>query len=575
MQQDIRYALRTLRKSPGFTLVAVFALAVGIGSNTAIFSLIDAMRVGALPYRDADRLVELWGNVQRARVERRGASYPDFADWRRQSTSFDDMAAVDNRTLTLVAGGEPERISVEFASAPYFSLLGIEAAQGRTYTNDEDVVGKAPNVIVLSDGLWRRRFGSDPRIVGQAVTIGAASYTIIGVMPPRFKGITDEAELWVPFALYAPPAGMAERGNRGFVALARLKAEKTIAAAQSEMDAISKQLERAYPATNEKRGVELSPLDVELFGALRPALFTLMAAVVFVLLIACANVANLLLARSEARQREIALRTALGAGWRRLLRQLVTEGCVLAALGALAGLVLANIAVQILVATSPVTLPSFVNPRIDPRVAIFTVVVSLACGVILGLAPAMHARVSRLGEALKDSSRGSDGRRSQRVRSALVVAEVSLAVVLLVGASLMIRSVRNLSALEPGFDPSSVLTLRVSIPRAAVAAAAGAPAMPPPLVIEMRSLVERIRAVSGVTAVALGTDLPLDGNASAVFYSAEGDATATVFGCSGLMVKRPSKHGPLPTVSTARGTWLRNGRTTEPSKRSRHSSWPI
>jgi len=527
MQQDIRYALRTLRKSPGFTLVAVFALAVGIGSNTAIFSLIDAMRVGALPYRDADRLVELWGNVQRARVERRGASYPDFADWRRQSTSFDDMAAVDNRTLTLVAGGEPERISVEFASAPYFSLLGIEAAQGRTYTNDEDVVGKAPNVIVLSDGLWRRRFGSDPRIVGQAVTIGAASYTIIGVMPPRFKGITDEAELWMPFALYAPPAGMAERGNRGFVALARLKAEKTIAAAQSEMDAISKQLERAYPATNEKRGVELSPLDVELFGALRPALFTLMAAVVFVLLIACANVANLLLARSEARQREIALRTALGAGWRRLLRQLVTEGCVLAALGALAGLVLANIAVQILVATSPVTLPSFVNPRIDPRVAIFTVVVSLACGVILGLAPAMHARVSRLGEALKDSSRGSDGRRSQRVRSALVVAEVSLAVVLLVGASLMIRSVRNLSALEPGFDPSSVLTLRVSIPRAAVAAAAGAPAMPPPLVIEMRSLVERIRAVSGVTAVALGTDLPLDGNASAVFYSAEGQPAVT------------------------------------------------
>src|SRR5439155_2172425 len=349
------------------------------------------------------------------------------------------------------------------------------------------------------------------------------------VMPAGFKGITDQAELWVPFALYASPAGMAERGSRGFVALARLKAGKTIASAQSEMDAISKQLEQAYPATNEKRGVELSPLDVELFGALRPALFTLMAAVVFVLLIACANVANLLLARSEARQREIALRTALGAGWRRLLRQLVTEGCVLAALGALAGLVLANVAVQILLATSPVTLPSFVTPRIDPRVAMFTVLVSLVCGTILGLAPAVHARISRLGEALKDSSRGSDGRRSQRVRSVLVVAEVSLAVVLLVGASLMIRSVRKLAALEPGFDPSSVLTLRVSIPRAAATAppAAGTPAAPPPLVVEMRSLVERIRTVAGVTAVGLGTDMPLDGNASAGFYSAEGQPAVT------------------------------------------------
>src|SRR5439155_1210732 len=340
------------------------------------------------------------------------------------------------------------------------------------------------------------------------------------VMPAGFKGITDQAELWVPFALYASPAGMAERGSRGFVALARLKAGKTIASAQSEMDAISKQLEQAYPATNEKRGVELSPLDVELFGALRPALFTLMAAVVFVLLIACANVANLLLARSEARQREIALRTALGAGWRRLLRQLVTEGCVLAALGALAGLVLANVAVQILLATSPVTLPSFVTPRIDPRVAMFTVLVSLVCGTILGLAPAVHARVSRLGEALKDSSRGSDGRRSQRVRSVLVVAEVSLAVVLLVGASLMIRSVRKLAALEPGFDPSSVLTLRVSIPRAAAAAppAAGTPAAPPPLVVEMRSLVERIRTVAGVTAVGLGTDMPDNPPADPDFY---------------------------------------------------------
>jgi len=517
LRQDIRYAVRTLRKSPGFTSVAVFALAVGIGSNTAIFSLIDAMRVHALPYREADRLVELWGNVQRAQLERRGASYPDYADWRAQSKSFVDMAAFDSRTITLVGGDEPERILAELAAAPYFSLLGVEPARGRTYTDAEDVVGTVANVVVLSDALWKRRFGSDPDIVGKGVTLNAAAFTIIGVMPAGFRGVSDQAELWVPFAVSGSPRELAQRGTRGFVALARLKPGVTIAAAQSEMDAISKQLERAYPDTNEKRGVELSPLDVELFGQLRPALFTLMAAVVFVLLIACANVANLLIARSEARQREIALRTALGAGWARLLRQLVTEGCVLASLGAVAGLLLAKGAVQVLLATSPVTLPSFVSPQIDPRVAIFTVLVSLACGTILGLAPAVHARVSRLGEALKDSSRGSDGRHSQRVRSGLVVAEVSLAVVLLIGAGLMIRSVRNLATLDPGFDPSSVLTLRVSIPRAAA----------PPLVVEGRVLVERIRAVPGVTAASLGTDMPLDGNAGATFYSAEGQPPMT------------------------------------------------
>jgi len=523
--QDVRYALRTLRKSPGFTIVAVLALAVGIGANTAIFSLVDAVRARALPYKEPARLVALWGNVLRTRVERRGNSYPDFLDWRAQSKSFEDMAAFDNQTLTFAGIDDPERILVEFVSAPYFSLLGVTPVRGRTFSAEEDLVATPAYVVVLSDGFWKRRFGADPRIVGRTVTLNTRTYTIVGVMPPRFKGLTDTAELWVPFAVYAPPQTMATRSTRGFGALARLKPGVTVAGAQSELDGISRQLERAYPDTNEKRAVEVSPLDVELFGALRPALLTLMAAVAFVLLIACANVANLLIARSEARRREIAVRTALGAGRGRLLRQLMTESCVLTALGATAGLLLARGAVAVLITQSPVTFPSFVTPALDIRVAAFTIAVSLACGMLVGLAPGLQARSVDLNSALKDTARGSDGHRSQRVRNALVVAELSLAVVLLVGAGLMIRSVRNLMALDPGFDPTSVLTLRVSIPRASAPAAPVPPgALPAPSepVIRSRALLERVRAVPGVGEAALGTDLPLDGNAAAGTYAAEG-----------------------------------------------------
>ena len=469
--------------------------------------------------------MELWGNVLRAKVERRGASYPDYLDWRAQSKSFEDIAAFDNQTLTLAGAEDPERILVEFASAPYFSLLGVSAVRGRTFSAEEDLVATPVYVVVLSDGLWKRRFGADPQIVGRSVTLNTRAYTIVGVMPPGFKGLTDTAELWVPFAVYAPPQTMATRGNRGFGALARLKPGVTLAGAQSELDGISRQLERAYPDTNEKRGVEVSPLDVELFGALRPALLTLMAAVAFVLLIACANVANLLIARSEARRREIAVRTALGAGRGRLLRQLITESCVLTALGAGAGLLLARGAVAVLIAQSPVTFPSFVAPGLDIRVAAFTVAVSLACGMLVGLAPGLQARSVDLNSALKETARGSDGQRSQRLRNVLVVAELSMAVVLLIGAGLMIRSVRNLMALDPGFDPASILTLRVSIPRAPVPpspAPPGAAQTPLQPVVQGRVLLERIRAVPGVTAVALGTDLPLDGNASASGYAAEG-----------------------------------------------------
>jgi putative ABC transport system permease protein len=527
--QDVRYAVRSLVRSPGFTSVALLSLAIGIGGNTAVFSLVDSVRTQALPYREPQRLVTLWGNVQRERVERRGNSYPDFLDWQARATSYDGLAAIENGFVTLDAGGESERLRRQGVSASFFPLLGVSAAIGRTFDAGEDSVAERKAVAVLSDGLWRRRFGADPQILGRRIMLNAQPFEVVGVLPPDFKGI-EETDLWTPFVALQSPAGLASRGSRGFPALGRLRTGVSLAQAQAEIDAISRQLELAYPETNEKRGVDVIPFDVEVFGSIRPAILTLMGAVIFVLLIACANVGNLLVARSERRQREMAIRTALGAARGRLLRQLITESLVLTSIGGAAGLLVAHFTFRALVAASPIALPGVADPHIDPRAAAFTAGVMLACGMLLGLAPATHARVSRLAEALKDSARGSDGRRSHRVRGGLVVAEVGLAVVLLVGAALMIRSVRNLLALDPGFNADRVLTLRISIPRANVgtpAAAATPAAPPPPLAVDGRAIAERVRALPGVTQVSLTADVPLDGSSSAQFYSAEGQPAVT------------------------------------------------
>jgi putative ABC transport system permease protein len=518
IRQDVRYAVRTLRRAPGFTTVALLALTLGIAGNTAMFSLVDAVRIRALPYAQPEQLVVLWGNVMRTTLERRGASYPDFLDWRAQSHSLEGLAAQDETMMTLSGVGDAKRIHVETVSAAYFPLLRMTAAAGRTFTPDEDAVPQKTPVAVLSDGFWRREFGGDPSVVGRTISLDARSFTITGVMPAGFRGLSDRADAWIPFVMSDSAEALTERGNRGFQVLARLRPGVTMAAAQAELDTICRRLEQAYPDTNEKRGVELSPLDVELVGNFRPALRLLMAAVAFVLLIACANVANLLLARSEARQREIAVRTAIGAGWSRLLRQMLTESVVLTAIAAAAGLALAEFALIALVRIAPISFPSFVQPHVNMRVATFTIAVCAGCAILLGLAPAVHGRISRLPEALKDSARGSTGRRSQRLRRTLIVMEVALAVVLLVGAGLMIRTVQHLSAIDPGFNPSDVLSARVSIPRL------GAPEgdTPAPLAVSARVLLERVRALPGVTAASLVSDPPLSGIASAVFYTAEG-----------------------------------------------------
>ncbi len=385
--EDIRYSFRILGRNKGFAFVAILTLALGIGADTAIFSVVNAALLRPLPYPDPGRLTILWGSVKRGRVERRGASYPDYRDWRDQSRSFDSMAAFDDHRFTLTGADSPDRVPGEYVSQAYFSLLGIHAALGRTFRPEEDIAPLRDAVVVLSDGAWKRRFGGDPGIVGRVIQLDGRAYQVIGIASAGFRGLTDEAEIWAPFAMAGSADDLNDRGSRGFRVLSRLKAAVSVAQAQTEMDVLSNRLAQAYPATNEARGVEVSPLGQEIFGDIQKPLLILLAAVGFVLLLAATNVSNLLLARSEARQHEVALRTALGASRSRLVRQLVAESAVLVTSGCLAGLALAHYGVRALMAASPMRFPSFVHPSIDSSVALFTIVVCCLVALALGLHP--------------------------------------------------------------------------------------------------------------------------------------------------------------------------------------------
>ena len=549
--QDLTFALRTLRRAPGFSVVAVLVLAIAIGANAAIFSLVDAVLVRGVPYPESERLVLLIGTVERTAIERRGNSYPDFLDWRTQATSFDDMAAFTGRAVTIFGGETPERVQIEGVSASYFDVLRMAPALGRVFSHAEDEVGDL--VAVLGNGLWQRRFGGDPAIVGRSIRVDAATYDVIGVMPAGFAGLSDQAELWVPIATTMRQAVRESRGVRGFFAVARLAEGTELEQAQAELEAISIQLEEGYPDTNEGRAVEVSPLAVEAFGDVRPAVLALMGAVGLVLLLACANVATLLVGRSESRQREIAVRTALGAGWSRLLRQLVTESLVLTGVGAIAGLGVAWVSVRLLIAFSPLPLPSFVEPELGAPVLVFVVGVALVCAVLLGIAPALHARVGRLTDALRESARGSSST-SFHVRHVLVVSEVFLAVILLVGAGLMIRTVQNVNAIDPGFEMESVLSMTLSVPRDS--GEVMEPAGTPTAFVPWRLIIERLAAVPGVASASLASDSPLAGDSSAIFYSAEGDSMS-----SAQAMPRAYVHRATPGFFDTLGIPLVAGRT--------------
>jgi putative ABC transport system permease protein len=519
---DAAYAVRALRKSPGFAAVAILTLALGIGANTAIFSVVDAILVRPLPYPDSDRLVELWGNVKRAKVERRGASIPDYMDWIQQSHSFEGLALYMQNSLTLTGFDEPERIPTEYVAHQYFSILGIAPQLGRTFRAEEDAVPQRDALVILSDRLWKRRFGGESNVLGRTIQLNGRAYSIVGVMPPEFRGIDDYAELWVPLMVGLSPADLQPpaRGDRGPVVVGRLKPGVSLARAQSEMTAICKNLEAAYPLTNEARGVEISPLKTEIFGDLNKPLLVLLAAVAVVLIIACTNVTNLLLARSEARQREIAMRIALGAGRARVVRQLLTESLVMTLAGAGLGLLIAYGGVRALMSASPVKFPGYVHPAMDWRVAIFTTGISCAAAMVMGLAPAIQVRFSSLAGAFRAASSHSAGSRGgSRFRSALVISEVALAMVLLVGAGLLIRSLTRLIAIDPGYDPSHILTLRVALPRLAPGTTADAG-------VTGREVLRHLEQIPSVQAAALGSDVPFYGG-SAMFYGAEGQAPVT------------------------------------------------
>ena len=555
--RDLRFAFRTLRHSPGFTAVAVLTLALGIGATTTIFSVVNAVLLRPLPYRDADRLVVLWETIRREDVQRRSVSYPNFEDWRAQAQSV-ELMSMFGTVGPVVTGGcaaaaaatcEPERRAGEIGSADYFALLGVRAALGRTLGADDDHPG-ADRVIAISDALWRRRFGADPSLVGRAVTIDGAPAVVVGVMPPTFRGIADDRDVWLPIAnpVAGTAAALRQRSSRSNQVVARLRSGSTQAGAQAELDAIARRLEAAYPQNNAGRGIEVVAMADELFGDVRRGLLVLMGAVGFVLLIACANVANLLLARAAGRTREMALRSALGATRVRLVRQLIAEGVVLALAGGAAGALLAVWGVELLAALNPVQLPSFVRPRVDGAALLATLGAAALTGVVFGLVPAAVLSDARLGETLKESARGSTGGRGAlRARVTLVVAQTAVALVLLAGAGLLVRSLARVNAFDPGFRADELVGARLALPEQKYS--------PLRAVETGLAIAEQLRAVPGVRSVALASDTPMDGSSSATLVRIEGRSDATQEGAI-----RIYRHRVSPGFFATLGTPLVSGR---------------
>jgi putative ABC transport system permease protein len=459
MFQDLRYGVRMLLKHPGFTLIAVLTLSLGIGANTAIFSIVNAVLLRPFPYKEPERLMILREHFIGGGVNST-VSYPNFVDWRAQHTVFASIAAVrQNESFNLTGAGEPERLQGQLVSAEFLSTLGVQPLVGRDFLPAEDRAGAAPAVI-LSYGLWQRRFGGDESVVGKQLMLNQQSYTVVGIAPPDFQ-FGMEADVTVPISLQAERF-RARGADPGARVVARLKPHVSQQQAETELNLIAARLEQQYPEGNKGRRALVTPLHDIFVGDVRQPLLILLGAVGLVLLIACANVANLLLVRASARQKEMAVRVALGAHPQRIIRQLLTESVLLAALGAALGILLAFWGTSFIAAQLPDGIPRLEEARVDAPVLGFTLAVSLLTGLLFGLAPAWQAARPNLTEWLKEGERGSSGRR-QWLRSVLVVGEIALTLTLLVGAGLLIQSFRRVLAVDPGFQPQNLLMMQVSV----------------------------------------------------------------------------------------------------------------
>jgi predicted permease len=495
--QDIRYALRTLVKNPGFTVVAVLTLALGIGANTALFSVVNGVLLNPLPFSAPDQLVALYAN--RVHLERASISYPNFLDWQRENHSFASLAAFRPDDFNLTGAGEAEHIRGEMVSADLFSTLGVKPVIGRSFSSEEDRLGGAP-MVLISAGFWKRKFGSVPDIAGKRLSLNGTGYTIIGVIPAGFQlgtqSFPEDSEIYIPIGQWTDVIFHDRSAGLGMKAIGRLKPGVTLPQARADMESVAKRLAQAYPVADKDSGVTVMSLKESMVGEIQPFLLLLLGAVGFVLLIACVNVANLSLARSTSRAREFAIRSALGATAPRVLRQLLTESTLLAIAGGALGLLLATWGTQGVLGLVSDKLPRAAEVQLDGRVLLFTIAISLASGILFGLAPALKISRPDLQATLKEGGRGSSGGR-HRAQGVFVATEMAMAVVLLIGAGLMLRTLSRLWDVSPGFDPHHVLTFYVGLPPSTETAT------PASIRASLLQLHDRLAAIPGVQSVSL------------------------------------------------------------------------
>ena len=512
---DIRYALRNLLRRPTFTLIAVVTLALGIGANTAIFSAINALLLKPLPFPQLDRVVAIWDKLPSRGVMHNEVTVANYLDWQSQTQSFDQLALYRWWSANLTGIDPPERIQGFLVTANFLDVTGMKPLMGRTFSPEENQPGK-DHVAVITHSLWQRRFGGDPNILDKTITINSIVRRVIGVMPERFN-FPKGAEVYAPLPM--TPELMKSRGNHGYYVIGRLKSSASIASAQAEIDNVSARLEQQYPETNTGWGATVFPIVADTVRMYDTALWVMMAAVGFVLLIACANVANLMLARASGRQKEIAVRTALGASCWRIVRQLLTESVIVALIGGALGILIGFWGIDALRAGNPADAakyaPGWYQLGINSTVLLFTLGLSVVSGIVFGLAPALQVSKPNLNDSLKEGTRGTTSS-SHRLRSSLVVFEVALSLVLLVGAGLLTRSFLSLLKTDPGFNPDHVLTMNLVLPGAKYKDDASRAAF-------YNDLVQRVKAQPGVQSAAFVNYLPLGGSNSSDGYLIEGE----------------------------------------------------